>query len=108
MDDPYTTLGVARDASQDHIQRAYRKLAKAHHPDLNPGNKQAEERFKTVSAANELLSDPDKRGRFYRGEIDAGGQERPAQPFYRDYADGAAGRRYGPAGRDQEIGRAHV
>ena len=58
VDDPYTTLGVARDASPDHIQRAYRKLAKAHHPDLNPGNKQAEERFKTVSAANELLSDP--------------------------------------------------
>ncbi len=100
VDDPYTTLGVARDASPERIQRAYRKLAKAHHPDLNPGNKQAEERFKTVSAANELLSDPDKRGRFDRGEIDAGGQERPAQPSYRDYADGAAGRRYGPAGQE--------
>lgn len=100
MDDPYTTLGVARDASPERIQRAYRKLAKAHHPDLNPGNKQAEERFKTVSAANELLSDPDKRDRFDRGEIDAGGQERPAQPSCRDYADGPAGRRYGPAGQE--------
>lgn len=109
MNDPYETLGVARDASQEFIQQAYRKLAKAHHPDLNPGNAQAEDRFKVVSAANELLSDPDKRGRFDRGEIDADGQEQAAQsshhdPFYRGYAEGAAGRRYGPAGRQQGQG----
>ncbi|MGI4944787.1 MAG: DnaJ C-terminal domain-containing protein [Janthinobacterium lividum] len=104
MDDPYTTLGVARDASPERIQRAYRKLAKVHHPDLNPGDKQAEERFKTVSAAHKLLSDPDKRDRFDRGEIYAGGQERTAQPFYRDYADSAAGCRYGPAGQEPDHG----
>jgi DnaJ-class molecular chaperone len=98
LEDPYQTLGVARDASQDDIRTAYRKLAKQHHPDLNPGNAKAEERFKTISAANELLSDPEKRKKFDRGEIDAAGQERAPQPTYREYADAAQGRRYGTAG----------
>ena len=98
MDDPYTTLGVKRDASQDDIRRAYRKLAKKHHPDLNPGNVKAEDRFKTISAANELLSNAEKRAQYDRGEIDAAGQERPPKPSYRDYAQGEPGRRYSPAG----------
>jgi DnaJ-class molecular chaperone len=98
MQDPYTTLGVARDATADQIRRAYRKLAKQHHPDLNPGNSAAEERFKEVSAANELLSDPEKRGKFDRGEIDAAGQERAPEPSYRHYAEAEPGRRYGSAG----------
>ena len=98
MDDPYATLGVKRDASQDDIRRAYRKLAKQHHPDLNPGNKAAEERFKAVSSANALLSDADKRARFDRGEIDAEGHEQAPQPSYRDYAEAESGRRYGRAG----------
>ncbi len=105
MDDPYTTLGVARDASQADIRKAYRKLAKQHHPDLNPGNAKAVERFKTLSAANEILSDTKQRARFDRGEIDAAGQERATRPGYRDHAEGDAGRRYGqngpqPAGWD--------
>jgi DnaJ-class molecular chaperone len=87
--DPYTVLGVKRDASQDDVQKAYRRLAKKLHPDLNPGNKKAEEEFKEVSAAYDLLGDPAKRVRFDRGEIDAAGQERPAQHFYRDFAGGA-------------------
>jgi DnaJ-class molecular chaperone len=86
--DPYTVLGVKQDASQEDIQKAYRQLAKKLHPDLNPGNKKAEEQFKDVSAAYDLLGDAAKRARFDRGEIDASGQERPAQHFYRDFADG--------------------
>lgn len=93
--DPYKVLGVAKDASPQDIRAAYRKLAKELHPDLNPGNSQAEERFKQVSAAHELLGDADKRARFDRGEIDASGAERPQQRSYRHYADSSAGDRYG-------------
>ncbi|MBI0066378.1 DnaJ domain-containing protein [Commensalibacter sp. M0134] len=95
--DPYTILGISKTASQDEIRKAYRKLAKKYHPDLNPGNKEAEDKFKAISVANELLSDPEKRARFDRGEIDIHGQE---QGFpgggagYRHYADGAQGFRY--------------
>ena len=88
--DPYTVLGVKRNASQDDIQKAYRRLAKKFHPDLNPGNKQAEEQFKEVSAAYNLLGDPDKRARYDRSEIDASGTERPQQRFYRDFAEGGS------------------
>src|SRR5713226_8821661 len=93
-DDPYAMLGVKREASPDEIRSAYRKLAKKYHPDLNPGNKEAEARFKAISAANELLSDPEKRARFDRGEIDASGQERPERAAYRRYAEGAQGAKY--------------
>lgn len=93
MDDPYKTLGVSREASQDDIRKAYRTLAKHHHPDLNPGQAGAEERFKAIASANALLSDPIKRGQFDRGEIDAASQQRPG-PFYRDFAEGEAGQRY--------------
>ena len=85
--DPYATLGVKRDAAQDEIQKAYRKLAKKLHPDLNPGNKVAEDKFKEVSAAYDLLGDAEKRARFDRAEIDASGTERPRPPYYRDFAD---------------------
>ena len=88
--DPYQTLGVKKDASQETIQKAYRRLAKKLHPDLNPGNKQAEEQFKAVSAAYDLLSDPQKRARYDRGEIDASGAERRRQRYYRDFADAAS------------------
>jgi curved DNA-binding protein len=57
----YDTLGVKRNASVEDIRKAYRKLAKKHHPDVNPGNKAAEDRFKAVSAAYEVLSDPKRR-----------------------------------------------
>ncbi len=108
LDDPYKTLGVAKDASQADIRRAYRKLAKKHHPDLNPGNAKAEDIFKRVSAANELLSDAKTRGQFDRGEIDAAGHERAPEPNYRDHAEGDMGRRYSRAGAggwsDEEFG----
>jgi DnaJ-class molecular chaperone len=88
--DPYQTLGVEKDASQAEIQKAYRRLAKKLHPDLNPGDKGAEEKFKDVSAAYDLLGDTEKRARFDRGEIDESGVERPQQRYYRDFADGAS------------------
>jgi len=91
MKDPYEVLGVAKTATPEEIRKAYRQLAKKLHPDLNPGDKHAEERFKEVSAANELLSDPDKRRRFDAGEIDASGAEKapPQGRYYREYASGA-------------------
>jgi DnaJ-class molecular chaperone len=78
MADPYATLGVARGDSDDKIRAAYRKLAKRHHPDMNAGRPDAAERFKTISTAYDLLSDPEKRARFDRGEIDANGHETAA------------------------------
>ncbi|MFH5923352.1 J domain-containing protein [Roseomonas xinghualingensis] len=94
-EDPYKTLGVSRTASPEEIRKAFREIAKKNHPDLNPGNETAEQRFKAANAAHELLSDPEKRMRYDRGEIDAAGQEVPPRGFYRDYAEGAQGARYG-------------
>jgi len=62
--DYYKTLGVARNASAEEIRKAYRKLAMKYHPDRNPGNRQAEEQFKEINEANEVLGDPEKRKRY--------------------------------------------
>ena len=98
MSDPYTVLGVSRTASDEEIRKAFRKLAKKHHPDLNPGDKAAEAKFKEIGQANDLLSDAEKRRRFDAGEIDAAGQEMPPRGFYRDEAGGPTGRKYRRAG----------
>ncbi|MDE8348466.1 MAG: J domain-containing protein [Acidocella sp.] len=97
-EDLYKVLGVAKGASADDVRKAYRKLAKLHHPDLNPGNKVAEEKFKLVSAANEILSDPAKRARYDAGAIDESGAEKAPRYNYRQYADSAAGQRYAAGG----------
>jgi len=70
--DLYNVLGVDKKASQDDIKKAYRKLARRYHPDRNPGDKSAEERFKEVSAAYDVLGDPDKRKQYDRGGVFAG------------------------------------
>lgn len=102
--DPYSVLGVAKTASQDDIRKAYRKLAKELHPDLNPGDKKAEERFREVSGAYDILGDKDKRARFDRGEIDASGQERPEQRFYREYADTGGAHHYRSTAGFEDLG----
>lgn len=104
MTDPYTVLGVPRTASEDDIRKAFRKLAKKHHPDLNPGDKAAEAKFKEIAQANDLLSDPEKRRRFDAGEIDASGQEMPPRGFYRDQAGaGFGGGKYERAGAHESF-----
>ncbi|WP_170417367.1 DnaJ C-terminal domain-containing protein [Ruegeria atlantica] len=92
-DDPYTVLGVAKDASAAEIKKAYRRIAKECHPDLKPGDAEAEAKFKAAASAYDLLKDPDTRARYDNGEIDASGQERPQQQYYREYAE-AAGNPY--------------
>lgn len=87
MKSPYEILGLAKTASADDIRRAYRALAKKLHPDLNPGDKKAEERFKEIASANDLLSDNTKRAKFDAGEIDGSGAETQAareRQYYRD------------------------
>ncbi|MEM7023545.1 MAG: J domain-containing protein [Pseudomonadota bacterium] len=74
MQDPYRVLNVSRRAGQAAIKAAYRELAKRWHPDRNPGNTQAEQRFKQVTQAYELLRDPAKRAQFDRGQIDSDGK----------------------------------
>lgn len=82
MADPYTTLGVKREASADEIKRAYRKLAKTWHPDHNKDNPKAAGRFAEINAAYEILGDEEKRRSFDRGEIDGDGKPRfTGNPF---------------------------
>lgn len=94
MRNPYEVLGVAPTASSADLQKAYRKLAKKLHPDLNPGDKSAEEKFKEVAGAYDLLGDAEKRKRFDAGEVDAAGAERPQHHFYRDFATADGGHPY--------------
>jgi len=76
MRDPYTVLGVARSASEKDIKSAYRKLAKAYHPDQNPDDPSAQAKFAEATAAYDLLNDKVKRAQYDRGEIDADGNPR--------------------------------
>lgn len=96
--DPYLELGVPRTASSDEIRKAFHKLAKQFHPDANPGDSSAEERFKRVSGAFDIVGDPNKRKKFDRGELDADGHEQHpgfggGSPFG---PGGASGGRYRP------------
>jgi DnaJ-class molecular chaperone len=85
-DDPYTALGLTKSATADEIKKAFRKIARTSHPDLNPDDPASEVRFKAASHAYDLLKDPETRARFDKGEIDADGIEQQNRKFYREYA----------------------
>ncbi|MBN1656912.1 MAG: J domain-containing protein [Anaerolineae bacterium] len=92
--DYYETLGVSRDASQKEIKSAFRKLARKYHPDVNPGDSQAEERFKEINEAYEVLSDPEKREKYNQLGSDWRRWQQAGQPGDFDwgrYATGAPG-----------------
>jgi molecular chaperone DnaJ len=120
--DLYKVLGVDKKASPDEIKKAYRKLARQYHPDRNPGDAKAEERFKEISAAYDVLADPDKRKQYDRGGLFGFGQGAPGGPggpgfdvpgfgdiLSNLFGGGAAGGRAGPRqpraerGRDLEV-----
>ncbi|MBB4347282.1 MULTISPECIES: DnaJ C-terminal domain-containing protein [Rhizobiaceae] len=101
---PYEILGVKQDASQKDIQSAFRKLAKKYHPDLNPGDQKAEDIFKEISAANEILGDEEKRARFDRGEIDINGVERAPFQQHREYAGANGGEAFFDEGGFSQFG----
>jgi len=85
--DPYAALGLKKTATDAEIKKAYRKIARTCHPDLNPDDASAEVRFKEASVAYDLLKDPEVRARFDRGEIDAtGAEQQPERKYYREYA----------------------
>ena len=80
-DELYKTLGVSKGASEDEIKKAYRKLARKYHPDKNPGDKEAEEKFKEISAAYDILGDPEKRKEYDEGSVFAGFGSGGQAPF---------------------------
>lgn len=106
--DPYAALGLAKSATSEDIKKAYRKLVRTSHPDLHPDDAGAEARFKDITAAYDLLKDPETRARFDAGEIDATDAERPQRKYYRDYADAPGnpyqqGRGFGTHGDPADI-----
>src|SRR3546814_8586737 len=101
MADPYTILGVARNASEADIKKAYRNLAKELHPDRNTDNPKAAEKFAQVTHAYDLLMDKDKRAQFDRGEIDGDGN--PTAPFGFGGGRGGGFRSGGPGGASHEF-----
>ena len=101
MIDPYTILGVQRDADETTIKRAYRKIAKETHPDKHPGDEAVEQRFKEAAAAYDLLSDKQKRGQFDRGEVDGEGKPRADYAFNRAHP-GSGGFGFGGQGAGVE------
>ena len=95
--DPYALLGVARTATEDEIRKAYRKLARKYHPDVNPNNSKAEDRFKEISLAYEILSDKEKRTRYdeFGAQSFAQGLDPEQAREYARWSRGALAR-YGP------------
>lgn len=103
-DDLYAVLGVSKTAKQDEIRAAYRRLAKQSHPDLHPGDKAAEDTFKAISSANDILGDEEKRQRYDRGEIDATGAEKHPGGAYRQQADASGSHPYYSSSGFEDLG----
>jgi len=103
VEELYKVLGVKKTASQADIKKAHRSRAKKHHPDLNPGDKAAEETFRKVQTAYNVLSDEEKRRRYDAGEIDAEGKETPRQ-YYREYADAGGDHPYASSAGFDDLG----
>lgn len=102
MRDPYTVLGVAKSASEAEVKKAYRRLAKVHHPDRNANDPKAKERFSELNSAYEIVGDPNKRAQFDRGEIGADGK-----PKFQGFDGFGGGARRGgfEAGAGEPFGR---
>jgi DnaJ-class molecular chaperone len=100
MKDPYQVLGLSKTATQEEIKKAYRALAKKNHPDLNPGNKPAEAKFKEIAHAFDQIGTPEARAKFDRGETNQGAGPDPSSSFYRSQEQGG---RYAHS-FDQEMG----
>jgi DnaJ-class molecular chaperone len=105
MKDPYEILGVARNATDDEIKTAYRRLAKKYHPDLNPGNKNAEQQFKDINAAFHLISTKEAREKYDKGIFDEQYAESAFRsgPFYRNFQDGSGRYTYHFEGDPEEL-----
>jgi DnaJ-class molecular chaperone len=99
MPDPYQILGAIRDATPDAIRKAYRALAKKSHPDLHPGDKAAETRFKDIASSYGIVGDETKRAQFDAGKIDGSGNEKQQQSERRSY------RRHADAGQQFKYDR---
>ena len=100
--DYYKVLGVERSASADDVRKSYRKLAMKFHPDRNPGDKQAEENFKEINEAYQVLSDPQKRARYDQlGSAYSGWQQRGGTPNDFDWSQWSSGQQAGAGGGGQ-------
>ncbi|MCX5579574.1 DnaJ C-terminal domain-containing protein [Kaistia terrae] len=100
MRDPYQVLGVEKKATAAEVKKAFRRLAKKHHPDQNPDDSKAQEKFSEINSAYEILSDEEKRGQFDRGEIDAEGKPKfqGFDPRTAGTGDGRGGFRWSSGG----------
>ena len=103
MRDPYQILGVAKSASEAEIKKAFRNLAKKHHPDTHAGDESAKKRFQEISAAYDILGDKDKRAKFDAGEIDASGNPRGFDPRAGGFHGGPFGFGGAPGGGEREF-----
>src|SRR5215510_9620259 len=106
--DYYAILGVKKSASAEDVRKAFRKLARKYHPDVKPGDKKAEEKFKEISEANDVLSDPKKRKiydqvGFYSDNIDPAAAEAYARGGGAGFGAGGFGGGSGAQGRAQDI-----